>query len=215
MCGYEVRLRLGDCEEDAPGLTEHCARTPLVFICTIQSLVDEELTIISVIEIVSHVKLNKSRRLGSLVDCFLRGMLRYDGGRGVPILHAASLTSPQIAALEFTGEPQIVSAVATYLGLSRPATSHMIDKLARLGLLRRVEGTTDRRERHVILTAKGRALVDRIAATRAARFDSSLAVLTPGVAARLDSILNEVIGALDAANASAASRSSPSRNRDR
>ena len=101
--------------------------------------------------------------LGVLVDCFMRAMHRYDAGRTLPILHAARLTTPQIAVLEFTREPQTVSAVATYLGLSGPATSQLTDKLVREHLVRRMQGTRDRRERIVVLSAKGKSLIDRIA----------------------------------------------------
>lgn len=168
------------------------------------------------LDMVSYMKVQgpTGRSLGSLVYGFLSAMHRYDAGRTLPILHAAKLTTPQIAVLEFTRESQTVSTVATYAGLSLPATSQMIDKLVRGGLVRRIEGTTDRRERNVILSAKGKALVDRIAAARAARFDSSLGVLTPAVAARLESILDEVIGALDEARPAAASRVA-SRRRNR
>lgn len=127
----------------------------------------------------------------------MHAMHRYDSGRTLPILHAARLTTPQIAVLEFTRESQTMSAVAIYLGLSRPATSQLVDRLVRIGLVRRAEGTVDRRQRHVILSAKGRSLVDRVAAARAARFDSSLAVLEPALVARLESVLSEVVGTLD------------------
>jgi len=127
----------------------------------------------------------------------MHAMHRYDSGRTLPILHAARLTTPQIAVLEFTRESQTMSAVAIYLGLSRPATSQLVDRLVRVGLVRRAEGTVDRRQRHVILSAKGRSLVDRVAAARAARFDSSLAVLEPALVARLESVLSEVVGTLD------------------
>jgi DNA-binding MarR family transcriptional regulator len=134
--------------------------------------------------------------LGLLLDRFLRAMHRFDAGRTLPILHAAELTTPQIAVLEFARDPQTVSAVAVFLGLSRPATSQLIDKLVRRRFVRRTEGTRDRRQRNVVLTAKGRTLVDRIAAARATRFNSSLAVLPPTVADKFHSILGEVINAL-------------------
>lgn len=134
--------------------------------------------------------------LGVLLDDFMRAMHRYDAGRTLPLLHAAKLTTPQIAALEFTREPQTISAVATYLGLSRPATSQLIDKLVRGHLLLRTEGATDRRERNVVLSANGRSLVDRIASARAARFEASLSVLPAALAARFSSILDEVTGVL-------------------
>ncbi len=145
--------------------------------------------------------------LGSGVYRFLSAMHRYDAGRTLPILHAAKLTTPQLAALEFARESRTVSMIATHLGLSRPAASQLIDKLVRGGLVRRVEGTLDRRQRNVILSAKGRALAGRIAAARAARFDASLAVLAPDLAARFASILDEVIGALSAAPPTASPKS--------
>jgi DNA-binding MarR family transcriptional regulator len=170
-----------------------------------------------IIDIVSYVKVKAQadRSLGSSVYLFLSAMHRYDAGRTLSVLHAAKLTTPQIAALEFTGEAQTVSTIAAWLGLSRPATSQLIDKLVRSGLVRRVEGTADRRQRNVTLSAKGRALIDRIAAARAARFDSSLAVLEPSLATRLGSILDEVTAALEKSAPSGANRtaSSPARRR--
>lgn len=134
--------------------------------------------------------------LGSLLHRFLDAMHRYDAGRTLPILHASRLTTPQIAALEFTREPKTVSVVASYLGLSRPATSQMIDRLVRIRLVLRTESATDRRRRNVVLSAKGKSLLDRIFTARAARFDSSLAALPPVVANRFASILIEVIESL-------------------
>ena len=142
------------------------------------------------------MKSTNKNSLGALVDDFMHGMHRYDAGRTLPILHVANLSTPQIAALDLTREPQTVSAVAKYLGLSRPATSQLIDKLVRGHLVLRMEGTSDRRERNVVLSAKGRSLVERIASARAARFESSLSVLPGPVAARFSSILREVIGVL-------------------
>ena len=142
------------------------------------------------------MKLSGRTPLGTLVDDFMRGMHRYDAGRTLPMLHKANLTTPHIAALEFVREPQTVSAVATFLGLSRPAASQMIDKLVRGKLLNRVESSTDRRERHIVLSVKGRSLVERIAQARAARFEASLAVLPAPVAARLSSVLQEVVVSL-------------------
>jgi DNA-binding MarR family transcriptional regulator len=135
--------------------------------------------------------------LGALVARFLAEMHRYDAGRTLPILLAARLTTPQLAALEFVREPRTVSAVAVHLGLSRPATSQLIDKLARKGLVRRTEGTIDRRERNVVLSAKGKSLVGRIAAARAARFDASLAVLSRPGATRLATALAAVVDELE------------------
>jgi DNA-binding MarR family transcriptional regulator len=171
------------------------------------------------VQLVSYMKLNGPTppRLGPLVYRFLGAMHRYDAGRTLPILRAAKLTTPQLAVLEIAREPHTVSTVATYLGLSRPATSQLIDKLVRGRFVRRIEGTTDRRKRNIILRAKGKALLDSLAAARAARFDSSLAVLPPAAASRFQLILTEVVNALSAAGppAPAGTARSPSRSRKR
>jgi DNA-binding MarR family transcriptional regulator len=136
---------------------------------------------------------------GRLVWQFLTAMHRYDAGRTLPILHAANLTTPQLAVLEFVHLPRTMSAVALHIGLSRPATSQMIDKLVRRRLVRRSEGTKDRREKAVLLSAKGDSLLKNITRARAARFDASLAVLSPAVVAKLAVALADVVQELDKA----------------
>ena len=134
--------------------------------------------------------------LASLVGQFMQEMHRYDGGRMLPLVHAAKLTMPQLAVLEYVQLPRTVSAVADYAGLSRPATSAMVDKLVRRGLVRRSEGVVDRRERKVLLSAKGRALVEKVHVARALRFAASLAVLPAPSARRLHGALTEGLAEL-------------------
>jgi DNA-binding MarR family transcriptional regulator len=144
----------------------------------------------------------KRRSLARLVSQFLSQMHRHDAGRTLPLMHAAKLTTPQLAVLEFVRVARTVSAIAVHVGLSRPATSQMINKLAQRRLVRRSEGVLDRREKAVVLTARGIALLDRISSARAARFEASLALLPPRLAARLSGALREVVAALDGARAS-------------
>ncbi len=132
-----------------------------------------------------------------MVAQFMRAMHRYDAGRTLPLLHAAAVTTPQLAVLEFARSPRLVSEVADHLGLSRPATSQLVDKLARRGLVRRMLGTEDRRERHVITAAKGRGLLVRVTAARAARFHASLAAIPRDLAERLAAVLAEVVTTLE------------------
>ncbi len=139
-----------------------------------------------------------SQPLPLLVGEFMRQMHRYDGGRTLPLLHAADLTMPQLAVLEFVAEPRTASAVAGYASLSRPATSFMIDKLVRRGFIRRSEGLADRRQRSLALTAKGSALLARIHAARVARFEASLDSLSPRAADRLRSALEDVLAEMAA-----------------
>jgi DNA-binding MarR family transcriptional regulator len=141
------------------------------------------------------------RQLALLLARFLSEMHRYDAGRTLPLMHAAKLTTPQLALLEFVRVSRTVSAAAVHVGLSRPATSQMLNKLVHRRLVRRSEGVVDRREKAVTLTAKGAELLKSISAARTARFAASLAVLSPRVAARLLGALKESTTALDKAHA--------------
>jgi DNA-binding MarR family transcriptional regulator len=143
---------------------------------------------------------SSTRRLGRLVGGFLAALHRYDRGRTLPILHRSGLTTPQLATLEvLRGGPKTVSALAGELGLSLPATSQMVDKLVRKRLVRRAEGLTDRRQRSVVVTSRGRTLMDGIDDARAARFEASLAALPASTRARLDAALADAVRALQAA----------------
>ena len=141
-------------------------------------------------------KSSLAQGLGELVWCLVSEMHRFDDGRTLPILHSSKLTTPQLAVLEFVRTPCTVSAAADFTRLSRPAASQLVDKLVRLGLLRRDLCTEDRRERRVALTVKGKTLLRKIAQARAARFAASLATLPPALAARLSLVLREVVETL-------------------
>jgi DNA-binding MarR family transcriptional regulator len=154
---------------------------------------------------------SKTRQLALLMSRFLGAMHRYDAGRTLPLMHAAKLTTPQLSVLEFVRVPHTVSAVAVHLGLSRPATSQMINKLVHRRLVRRSEGVVDRREKAVSLTAKGVALVESISAARTARFGASLAALPQPVAVRLMGALQKALGALDKQRSSSSDSCSPPR----
>ena len=136
---------------------------------------------------------SKSRSLSKLLTRFLGEMYRFEAGRTLPMLHAQKLTTPQLATLEFVFELRTISSVASYLGLSRPATSQMIHKLVRRGLVRRSEGTIDRREKAVILTPRGKRLLKTVTAVRTARLAASVPSLPPRAANRLKGALSEAV----------------------
>jgi DNA-binding MarR family transcriptional regulator len=147
-------------------------------------------------------KLYNQQSLGSLILIFMAEMHRYDGGRTLPVLHASKLTTPQLAVLDFVRTPCTVSAVADYVSLSRPATSQMVEKLVRHGLVRRNLSLVDRREKSVTLSAKGDLLLRGIAKARVARFDASLSALPIPLAERLSLVLADVVDALGPAQES-------------
>jgi DNA-binding MarR family transcriptional regulator len=153
---------------------------------------------------------NPSRKsLGRLVAQFLKELHRFDAGRTLSLLHESKLTTPQLAVLEFTGEPRTVSAISQHLGLSLPATSQLVQRLVERGLVRRSEGA-DRRQKQVVLAPAGQALVGAISSARAARFEASLAALPAVITTRLESALAATVEALSESSGSAVSmRSKP------
>jgi DNA-binding MarR family transcriptional regulator len=137
------------------------------------------------------------RELVRLVGRFLSEMHRHDAGRTLPLLHLARLNTPQLAVLEFVRAPRTVSAIADHIGLSLPATSQLVNKLVRRRLVRRSEGTTDRRQKNILLNNPGAQWLERIEAGRVARFEASLALLPTHIAARLAQALAESVAAMD------------------
>ena len=54
-----------------------------------------------------------------------------------------------------------INALASYLGISNPAVSQMIDKLVQSGLVRRIDNPYDRRGKLLELTKNGNAMVSQ------------------------------------------------------
>jgi len=73
------------------------------------------------------------------------------------------LTIPQLKLLKLIArtETQSISEIATFLGVSNAAASKAVDRLARRGLVERVESTDDRRATRLSLTVKGTFLLKR------------------------------------------------------
>lgn len=152
------------------------------------------------VEIVSYMKIYADQdhaRLAHLVVRFMSAVHRYDAGRTLPLMHEEKLTTPQIAVLEFVRMPRTISAIAEHVGLSRPATSQMINKLVQRRLVRRSEGILDRREKAVELSGSGITLLQKIGRFRSTRFAAALAVLAPATAEGLGSALDSVIAELE------------------
>ncbi|MDX9722614.1 MAG: MarR family transcriptional regulator [Myxococcota bacterium] len=111
------------------------------------------------------------------------------------LLHAAKLSMSQMIAL-FVLErhlEQSVSQLATMLKLSRAATSHMIERLVRLGYVERQESVVDRRRKLVSLSDKGRALLDRLQLARRKQFVEVLRILDPKVVRRFEEVVSELV----------------------
>lgn len=75
----------------------------------------------------------------------------------------AGLSASQVSALMhlYHAETCSVSDISERIGISRAATSQMLDKLVQMGLLARTENPADRRAKQLTLTPKGIALVEQ------------------------------------------------------
>jgi DNA-binding MarR family transcriptional regulator len=76
------------------------------------------------------------------------------------------LTMPQFRTLAFLGrnEDAMLSDVATFLGLTPPAASKLVDGLVEARLISRTPGTEDRRRVVLTLTPTGHRQYDRMVA---------------------------------------------------
>jgi DNA-binding MarR family transcriptional regulator len=76
---------------------------------------------------------------------------------------AASGVTPQqhqaLLAIRAVGGPMLVGALAEHLLLKPHSASEHVDRLVKLGLVRRGAGTTDKRQVPIELTPEGKALL--------------------------------------------------------
>ncbi len=148
-----------------------------------------------------------ARRAGELelaAGALLRRLvdrISHRSGAALAILATAEVTFPQLillARVQRLGTASL-SALAEVSGASLPAASQMIDRLVRLGMLARADDPADRRRRALALTARGRELLARVAAARAADYAESLAGLPPALLRALAGALAPAVEALEAA----------------
>lgn len=110
------------------------------------------------------------------------------------LLQELHLSMPQMGTLHYLnaeGE-QSVSAIAEHLNLSLAATSHLVERLVRRGLLTRREDPHDRRHKQVGLAEDGLALVRRVNREAAASFEAMVQPVPAELKARLEQDLREL-----------------------
>ena len=72
-----------------------------------------------------------------------------------------------------------ISDIGDHLGVTNAASSQMVDRLVQQGFIERSEDPHDRRSKNLVLTAKGRALVQDGIAARQSWMEQLTAALTP------------------------------------
>lgn len=79
----------------------------------------------------------------------------------------------------YHGEPCNISSIGSQLGVSNAASSQLIDRLVLQGLIERNEDPIDRRVKHLRMTTKGKALVERGIKARSRWMEDLTTELTP------------------------------------
>ena len=125
-------------------------------------------------------------------------------GQAMAIMASSGLTMPQMVTLHILSHAGAhpVCAIADRLHLSRAATSHLVDQLARRGYVARIENPDDRRQKVVSIHPKGTRLVEQLIASRQVDFEQALSRLPAEVRRRFVRVLADVVAHLKAASSS-------------
>lgn len=110
-------------------------------------------------------------------DVFMRRSMR----ETIQFWKESGLSMPQISTLMHLHHQGAcgVSEVGAQLGVSNAAASQLVHKLVQLGLLARAEAEHDRRAKHLTLTPKGVAFLQKGMDARRRWLEDLAAALTP------------------------------------
>jgi DNA-binding MarR family transcriptional regulator len=117
------------------------------------------------------------------------------GGETLSLMSEAGLTLPQVLFLTRLRQAggSTASELAERLNMSLPATSQMVERLFRQGLLTRTEDAGDRRRKRLAVTAAAERLLDRLVRARAAEYARGTARLSPALRRELAAALGKAV----------------------
>jgi DNA-binding MarR family transcriptional regulator len=138
--------------------------------------------------------------LGGLIEMFVN-QVSHPRGRTLTLMHEACVTVPQLILLNFTLAiaDSTPSSLAATMKISRPSVSQMIERLAKLGYVRRTEDPRDRRCKTIAATPKARRLLWRLKTVRAAEYSAGTAGLSSTTRRLLSEALVQALAELAAA----------------
>lgn len=135
--------------------------------------------------------------LGALLVAFLN-RVSHPRGRALTFLAKSGVTVDQAillnAALEQPGSTP--TALATKMSLSLPSISQMLERLAKLDLVRRLEDSEDRRRKVIEVTPKARRWLAKLHDVRSAEFVTGTSALSPSTRVALAAALTAALGEL-------------------
>jgi DNA-binding MarR family transcriptional regulator len=132
-----------------------------------------------------------TEQLSARVADLMGHVHRRSAGDTLAMLSDTGLTLAQLVTLhclQFVGT-QSISKIAATLRLSPAATSHLVDRLVKAGMVGRKEDPEDRRSKRVAITPAGDAFAKQVEETRTREFARVLARLSPALRRRLSSVL--------------------------
>jgi len=136
---------------------------------------------------------------------FMQAYMRFSIEDMTSLLKRHELSMPQLGALQLLRAEgaQSVSAVAEHLNLSRTATSHLVERVVRKGLVHREEDPEDRRQKRITLSDRGQELIAEIHARAAATMEALLEPVPESKRDALDRAMHDVVTELERAAAEA------------
>lgn len=138
-------------------------------------------------------------RLGEVLEAFMN-RVAHPRGRALAFLTQSSVTVDQAILMHhaLTRPGSTPTSLAATMNLSLPSISQMLERLARLGMLRRIEDPADRRRKTIAVTPKARRFLRELQAVRSQEFSAGAAALSPATQQRLVAALERALTELDA-----------------
>jgi DNA-binding MarR family transcriptional regulator len=137
---------------------------------------------------------SKADEVGTLLLALV-DRVSHRGGDTLALMTEARLTLPQVlflTRLRQAGE-STPSELAERLNMSLPAASQMVERLFKLGFLKRREDEGDRRRKQLAVTPAGERMLDKLVRTRAAEYAKGTARLSPGLRRELAAALAKAV----------------------
>lgn len=139
------------------------------------------------------------------LTALMRHLFLYDRGDQLRVIEESGLTMTQCKLLLKLGGlggdtyDWQVGDLAEVLGISVPSISRAVDGLVKKDLATRIEDPDDRRARRVGITAKGKDLVETLAAVRQTGIEAFATTLSAAQRRRLDAAVDSLMDRPDIA----------------
>jgi len=107
--------------------------------------------------------MSRNIELEDALKAWISQVMRFSMRGFIEFATDSKLSMPQIAVLfRLSGDKRCaVTELGEEFGVSGAAASQMVEKLSQMGLIERLEDANDRRVKRLLLTQKGKAIVER------------------------------------------------------